>query len=95
MTNQNKLKKSKINCYGSIKVFLFSKFFLIPFAKMISEVLQDKKIQFNIPNQFVDNILMNDDEIKKIYQTGLKIIIFVFLKIRVLGMEQKVIFKLQ
>ena len=60
-----KCNYGKEKCYGKIKIFMFSMYFIIPFAKMITDVLQNKMIQFNIPNKIVDNVLLKDPIISK------------------------------
>lgn len=51
-------------CLGVIKVIIISKHFIIPFVKMIKEVLRGELVRFDIPHQIIDNILLNDDNIR-------------------------------
>ena len=51
-------------CLGVMKVIIISKHLIIPFVKMIKEVLRGELVRFDIPHQIIDNILLNDDNIR-------------------------------
>lgn len=51
-------------CLGEMIVILLSKHFIIPFVKMIKEILGSGLIRLDIPHQFIDNIPLYDNKIK-------------------------------